>query len=321
MALPAQDTADWRRTALERLDGIVRWRRLPRAARWLHHPLASPLNSVRMRLLNLLFSFAKVSFQPTVTTIFGDAMRLVIPSGYCDIWMYRAVVDVDSEVRLTRFMLRHLAEGATFFDVGSCLGYYSLLASHLVGPGGTVVAFEPSPYISPLLRGNVAARGNVRVVEKVVGADNAPVKFFIAPLPWIGTSSVIADWQPKSTEAVTAQATTLDDLCAAQGTWPDMMKIDAEGAEAQIISGARKLLREKSPVLVMEIFTPPVPTDLESLRLLRELGYSAFAIEDDGGLRALAYEDIEAYLAELRRRYARVHESPNDFDNMVFKRA
>ena len=38
-----------------------------------------------------------------------------------------------------------VALGMTVLDIGANLGYYSLMMSRLVGPAGSVVAFEPQP--------------------------------------------------------------------------------------------------------------------------------------------------------------------------------
>ena len=93
-------------------------------------------------------------------------MTVVIPTGYCEVWLYGATVDCDAEARLNKFLLRHLREGTVFFDIGACLGYYSLLASKLVGPAGRVYAFEPSPAVMPVLRRNLGGKANVSIEEK-----------------------------------------------------------------------------------------------------------------------------------------------------------
>ncbi len=49
-----------------------------------------------------------------------------------------------------------------FFDVGAHFGYYSLLASTLVGKAGAIHAFEPTPSTFEVLRRN-ADEPNVRV--------------------------------------------------------------------------------------------------------------------------------------------------------------
>lgn len=51
------------------------------------------------------------------------------------------------EPHLTNWIGQQLAPGDTFIDVGANVGYFSLLASRLVGKSGVVVAIEPSPTI------------------------------------------------------------------------------------------------------------------------------------------------------------------------------
>ena len=45
---------------------------------------------------------------------------------------------------LTRFYQGHLKPGMTFIDVGANIGFFTILASRLVGPEGRVIAFEPN---------------------------------------------------------------------------------------------------------------------------------------------------------------------------------
>jgi protein-L-isoaspartate O-methyltransferase len=69
-----------------------------------------------------------------------------------------------------RVLERRLASGDVVFDIGSHVGFYTLLASVLVGERGRVVAFEPIPeslrYLDTHLRIN--AIGNVEVIAAAV---------------------------------------------------------------------------------------------------------------------------------------------------------
>lgn len=311
--------SDQRAELLERLERLVALRRMPRGERLLRHPFATAGRSLSMRALNLLFALGRSSRKES-DTYFGERMTVIVPSGYGEVYLHGATVDADAEVRLNKFLIRELAEGMVFFDVGACLGYYSLLASALVGPKGDVHTFEPNPTLISILRGNLAGKPNVHVVNKAVNGTSGTVKFHVAPLPFIGTSSIRSDWQPRKTELVTAEATSLDDYCRSAGARPDVIKLDVEGVEDEVLKGAEALMREKAPVLILEVFTPLIDSDRAALRLLRERGYEPFAISDDGRLAPLAYEGMEKYLSELRARYRAIQDSPNDFDNIVFKR-
>lgn len=310
--------ADQRAALLRELDRLVAVRRMPRLERLARHPFVTAVNSAAIRTLNLLFAAGKSSRREALT-FFGERMTVIVPSGYGEVYLYGATVDADAEVRLNKFLLRELKEGMTFFDIGACLGYYSLLAAKLVGPQGAVHAFEPNPTLIEVLRRNLAGRSNVHVVHKAVSGASGSVEFHVAPLPYIGTSSIRAGWQ-RRTERVTAEATSLDDYCRASGAYPDIIKLDVEGVEDEVIKGAERLLRERPPVLVLEVFSPLIDSDRNSLRLLRELGYEPFAVRDDGTLKPLEYGGVEGHLAGLRERYRIIQDSSNDFDNMVFKR-
>lgn len=312
-------SADQRAELLGRLDRLVALRRMPRLERLARHPFATAVNSAAMRALNLLFAAGKSS-RRKAETYFGERMTVIVPSGYGEVYLYGATVDADAEVRLNKFLLRELREGMVFFDIGACLGYYSLLASKLVGPKGAVHAFEPNPTLIPILRGNLGGKPNVHVIDKAMSGSSGSVEFHVAPLPFIGTSSIRADWQPRRTELVKAEATCLDDYCRDAGAVPDVVKLDVEGVEDEVLRGGSKLLREKAPVLVIELFTPLIESDRGALRMLRELGYEPHSVSDDGRLRALSYEGIDGYLAGLKERYRVIQDSDNDFDNMVFKR-
>ncbi len=65
------------------------------------------------------------------TTFWGDKMHVVFPEGMSStIYQYGCI---DKGQTLTRALLHFLKPGMTFFDVGSHYGYFSLLASHMVG--------------------------------------------------------------------------------------------------------------------------------------------------------------------------------------------
>ena len=56
-------------------------------------------------------------------------------------------------------LARELRPGATFFDIGANVGFVTVLAARLVGPGGRVIAFEPVPQNAAAIRENLALNG------------------------------------------------------------------------------------------------------------------------------------------------------------------
>jgi ubiquinone/menaquinone biosynthesis C-methylase UbiE len=62
----------------------------------------------------------------------------------------------------------NLPRGGTFWDVGANIGLISLFASKIIGPGGHVVSFEPSPQVLSLLRQNTNGQ-NIKVLPYGIG--------------------------------------------------------------------------------------------------------------------------------------------------------
>ena len=72
--------------------------------------------------------------------------RWVVGAGPHGYWL--GTYEADKQ-RLLQTLLR---EGDCFFDVGANVGFFTLLASALVGRSGRVVAFEPLPQNLAFLR-------------------------------------------------------------------------------------------------------------------------------------------------------------------------
>ncbi len=76
-------------------------------------------------------------------------------------------------------MLRELKEGDVFFDIGANVGYYSILASKLVGKDGSVVACEPVIRNLAFLQQHVTLNkaDNVRILAFACSSENGTARF------------------------------------------------------------------------------------------------------------------------------------------------
>ena len=95
------------------------------------------------------------------------------------------------EPHVTNEFRKRLAPGDVCVDVGAHVGYYTLLASRLVGSGGHVYAFEPAPVCHRALLGNLERNGcaNVTVFDVAAGARE-PTVLLVAPGASPETSSL-----------------------------------------------------------------------------------------------------------------------------------
>ncbi|MFE2964101.1 FkbM family methyltransferase [Streptomyces sp. NPDC059340] len=147
------------------------------------------------------------------------------------------------EPHLTAWMSPRLAPGDLVVDAGAHTGYFTLLASRLVGPTGRVVAIEPSPAFHQALTANITAngRGNVRTINAAVSDAPGRLTFYLERATNLGgTTSVRPRTVEASFEADTAPLPTLlteEELTAAR-----LIKIDVEGGEAAAVRGLTPVL-------------------------------------------------------------------------------
>jgi hypothetical protein len=85
--------------------------------------------------------------------------------------------DVEPEVQST--LQKYLRPGMTVFDVGSNIGFFSLLAAKLIGTNGKVVAFEADPEIAARLREHLTRNSGAPIIaeEKAVWSSSQPLFF------------------------------------------------------------------------------------------------------------------------------------------------
>jgi FkbM family methyltransferase len=189
-----------------------------------------------------------------------------------------------SEPEVQEALLRHLRFGMTFYDLGANIGFFSLLAAHLVGEQGRVVAFEADPEIAARLREHVDRNKFrcVTVVEKAVWSKGSKVSFEradAATSPDRGLGHVVG---VPTASTIEIEAVTLDDFVRSSPA-PDCIKCDVEGAEVEVFRGAQKLLAEKRPVILCEIHS-----EANRRALLAELQRFGYTFQDCSSRQLLA---------------------------------
>ena len=169
------------------------------------------------------------------------------------------------EYEKQKLISREVRLGSIFWDVGANVGFYSLLASKLVG-SGKVFAFEPAPknlsYLSKHLALNRVT--NVEVLAMAVSDKNGSSSFEIEETGFMGHLS--------SGGGITVSTATLDSLVdEGKILPPDYVKMDIEGAELLALRGASRTFQRFQPVLFLATHGREVET--ECRRLLELWGY------------------------------------------------
>jgi FkbM family methyltransferase len=178
-----------------------------------------------------------------------------------------------SEIEL---MCALLGEGSTVVDVGAFIGTHALAFSRHVGSRGTVHAFELHPQCFELLQRNLAANA---------AANTRALNLGLAERECEETVALFREQGRKNhgvTSLIERRAAGIDDQVAVRvGTLDgqslqacDLIKVDVEGAEAQVLRGAVETIRR---------FRPFVYAECNSLEhgwavcpFMRDLGYRVF---------------------------------------------
>lgn len=147
----------------------------------------------------------------------------------------------------TKLFIQSLKKGNTFIDAGANIGYYTVLASKLVGPKGKIYAFEPDNRNLKWLKDNIKLNNcnNVTVIPQALSNKSQNI-FFEENSLSPGDSGIINSNIPNSRQI---KAVTLDNYCQKNKINSiNCLKIDTEGSEVLILKGAQKIIKKSKKV-------------------------------------------------------------------------
>jgi FkbM family methyltransferase len=220
------------------------------------------------------------------------------------------------EPHVAQALERILHPGGTFVDVGANIGYFSLLASTLVGPGGKVLAFEPMEENIVLFRKSVRLNQfhNIHIFQKAVLNKNGMVHMILWDRRNSGSFHILNNpyWEETIYEV---EAVKLDDFLS--GERVDVIKVDVEGSEGLVFQGMIETIRRYHPILILE-FTPLGLKDISSisgeefLKAFENLDYSFQDIHSFNGVfSGKSIGDLNALMKKRKTSYLDLLLFPN----------
>jgi FkbM family methyltransferase len=176
-------------------------------------------------------------------------------------------------------MMNELKAGDVFYDVGSSVGLVSVIAGKIVG-NGKVVSFEPDPENIRRLKENYRVNGitNCIVQELAVGTEKSTMQLYTA-----GSNNFSPSLQKVNgiERSIEVEVNSIDNLLANGSIpYPNIVKIDIEGAEMMALQGMKNLLKSsrRPRIIFMEIhpdFLPSFSTTTEEImQYLAQFEYS-----------------------------------------------
>jgi len=215
------------------------------------------IGKILRRILNI---FPK----PEIIRIFQGPLRgkkWIVNSGVNGYWLGTY------EREHQRILEKNLRERDIFLDIGAHVGFFTILASQLVGKSGGIFAFEPLKRNIDFLRKHIALNkcDNITVIEAAISNSDGEALFdedessFMGKLSNRGTYSV--------------KTVTIDQLVEEKVILPpSVIKIDVEGFQEKVLTGAMTTLQKYHPKIILEAsYKKGDPENFYSI--LTSLGY------------------------------------------------
>lgn len=143
------------------------------------------------------------------------------------------------------YILKNLKEGDSFFDIGANAGYFSLVASKIVGDGGRVYAFEPEEDNYSRMSKNISGNNllNIHAFKYALSDTEGATQLYINPNNEGGHSLL-----PNENQKTVSTTSIIFDTWVRDVGSKNMRlaKIDVEGFELSVLKGMERTLKSES---------------------------------------------------------------------------
>jgi FkbM family methyltransferase len=228
----------------------------------------------------------------------------ILPSSiYLSINAYVAARDIRSRKRYEpeiALLSRFVKEGDRVVDIGANQGLYAYHLSRLVGEGGEVHCLEPIPQNLKVLARAIGTWGLSNVqVHAVACGDRAGRQTFHVPeidgVPYYGLAHLGGNEQM----TIECSVMRLDDII----TGPvQFIKCDVEGAESFVFLGAKRIIQESRPTVLVEVEVEPAWTSRLSYTpqqaladIFLPLGYRAYRAQGEALVETAGFMESGNY--------------------------
>jgi FkbM family methyltransferase len=174
----------------------------------------------------------------------------------CEPWL-RPIVEklrgqeLEEDDVAARVVISRLASNAVCVDIGCHKGKF-LDPMRRAAPDGRFFAFEPIPYLHDLLKSKYRTDRRVQVFNLALSSADGNAAFFIneRDMGLSGLSQRPARMGQDRLTKVPVAVRSLDGVLG--NPHVDFIKIDVEGAEFDVLQGARQTIVRSRPVILFE---------------------------------------------------------------------
>jgi len=172
------------------------------------------------------------------------------------------------ETETAKWLQEAIDEGVVFFDIGANFGYFTLLGGRLVGRG-RCIAFEPIPDNGEVIRQHLANNELTNIsLEQTALSDRTGLAEFV--LEDNSATSHLAEYEithgaSSRKSAIKVNTMRLDDYCSRNKIFPNVIKLDVEGAEVLVLKGAQAVLTSARPSLIISTHSESLKNEVIGL--------------------------------------------------------
>lgn len=270
------------------------WRK-SKIKRYLNELIDAKINDFARKNVNqlpLIFreEYFRLRWKEIAETLRIESLQIYLGNGlkmklYSDSIISKEIYFDVFENSELKFLQHFLKKDDVFIDAGSNVGLYSLYASPVVGENGKVFAFEPVTQSFIRLEENIALNDLTNIIPVKVAlsdtdglsqiqlAENGFDAWNSLAKPSLGKLSGFENVKIQMLDHYLAEAKVTDTI--------SLIKIDVEGWEIPVLKGCETVLKDQSPVLMVEF------TDKNAVNagytckqlycLIQDYGYSLFS--------------------------------------------
>jgi FkbM family methyltransferase len=185
----------------------------------------------------------------------------------------------DLDPKVTWVCSRLLRPGDQVFDVGANIGLVTMYAARIVGPAGHVDAFEPQPDLAANISRSAALNGFTNVtVHPIALSDGSGRMTLTVPFDNSGAAALRSDSDTVGRRLEVDVHNTAEYIMALGRPRARLFKLDVEGHEAAVLTGAASYLEQHGPdAIIFEEHKKPA-LGQPSVQMVASIGYSVFSI-------------------------------------------
>lgn len=209
------------------------------------------------------------------------------------------------EMWITNVFINLVEDGMNIVEIGTNVGYYSLIFASKVGESGKLFAFEANPQIFDMLHQTIEINGflnRVELVNKAIMNSSGKISFNILKRHH-GSGSIVKfsdehlERSRDEIEIIDIDTISLDEYFNNRDIKIDIIKIDAEGSEPYIFDGMKKLINGNHNIIIICEFNPALIYDAKRdprkfLEEIKQYGFSLKYIDDRSNITDISIDEL-----------------------------